>query len=75
MNQDEPGRAKRVSRRTFLQRTMAGGAAIAGTVPVANADAKPMVPRSNQTEDAAQDPLEDIVARHGSELGDLRKVR
>ena len=58
-----------LSRRGFLRTAVVGGAAIAASGPVVGA----VEPKNTET--TLQDPLEELVERFGSELGDVRKVQ
>ena len=54
------------SRRGFFEAALAGGAAVVAAG--ASVESQPL-------ESDPQDQLEDFLTRHGSELGDLRRVR
>jgi secreted PhoX family phosphatase len=60
-----------LSRRRFLKSAVAGGTAIAATASLTGAAA----PDEDNVTGQANDPLEDVLQRYGSEFGDMRRVR
>lgn len=69
MNRQNQNREEALSRRGFMKAAVIGGAAIAttGSAIVGEGDSRLSA--------APRDPLEEIVERFGSELGDVRNVQ
>ena len=71
MKEDKSKERQSLSRRRFLKSAVAGSTAIAASsaladVGPARAETKPRTP---------QDPLEELLKRHGSEFGNIRQVQ
>ena len=71
MKEKEPISRAPLSRRRFLKSAVAGGAAFAATAPLAGAGAA----RKETLTGKPKDPLEEVLQRHGSEFGDIRRVK
>ncbi len=75
MNKRESRDNRPISRRRFIAAAVAGGTAVGAASNPTHAGAVPEAEVTSRQSGPGIEQLEEIVARCGSEFGDLRRIR